>query len=427
MADDILTMRHRRRVIAVGSPKGGAGKTPTSLGMALAIARASRTDVVVVASGMTSSLPKRIGTTTTASVVDVIAALDRLDQPGTRIDDLVDFMHVQPDGVHVLTAHPDAKSGKEVTRAEFARLLRVLSTCYGVVIVDTGNSYADEMDAASYAAATSLVIPVTWSEDVVQEAVELVIHLHEIGLGHLVTAAVTVLTGKVPPDADPARVKHWRHTFERHTAALIEVPYDRHIDAGRQIRDRRLGAKTRASFDSISRHALSAPVHRNAPMHTTPFPVASGHLPLADDAEDLIPFDDAIVSAPLLVTPEGARRGDIEAPEESEIAPEPAPVAERTVEEWIAVEGASAHAKLLLDGSASVRLSAPGDERVVPIAASTLGAARGAVMRLVTDRAAAAGMPLPLTVDEPGAPDFVVWMHPDGSKSADPAQMGARR
>jgi MinD-like ATPase involved in chromosome partitioning or flagellar assembly len=318
--DDILTMRHRRKIIAVGSPKGGAGKTPTSLGMASATARASRTDVVVVASGMTSSLPKRIKTsTTTASVMDVIAALDHFDQPGTRIDDLADFTHIQPDGVHVLTAHPDATVGKQITRAQFARLLRVLSACYGVVIVDTGNSYADEMDSAAYAAATSLVIPVTWSEDVVQEAVELVIHLHEIGMGHLVNTAVTVLTGKIPPDADPARVKHWRDTFKRHTAALIEVPYDRHLDAGRQIRHQRLGVKTRAAFADISRHALGAPVHRHAPVPTRPL------AQMTAPSGDMTPLDDAEVMPKRVQAPPTDR---VETTPVSPVAAEPARVAE---------------------------------------------------------------------------------------------------
>lgn len=124
----------------------------------------------------------------------------------------------------------------EIGGQEYGRIHRVLHRWNDVIVVDTGNNPRAANFLSAIESADLLVIPVRWTADVVISAGRLIDQLRANGHGDLVSRAVTVVTGNTAPQPGQAgQVEQWRAWYAEQTAAVVEVPFDRHLAAGEEI------------------------------------------------------------------------------------------------------------------------------------------------------------------------------------------------
>ena len=241
----------RTKTVVVANPKGSAGKTPTTAMLAAAFGDIRGGGVVAWDNNETMgtlgqrTVPTRFHTT----VLDLLDNLENFERIDAKKGELSAFMRPQESGqFHVLASDEDPAQMIQIGEEEFSRIHTVLSRYYDVIVVDTGNNSRAENFVAAIEQADALVIPTRWSEDSVTRAGKLVDQLRASGHDDLVERAITVTTGPVATDATPEMLRGWRAWFADTTAAVVDVPQDKHIGAGGPIEHKNLGAATRRAY-----------------------------------------------------------------------------------------------------------------------------------------------------------------------------------
>lgn len=132
------------RTITVVSPKGGVGKTSIATNMAIGIAEAHPSDVVLV------DLDLQFGDV--ASALDLVPThtIEEALSPLAASDNLVvkTMLTVHPAGFYVMCGAESPAANDEVTGAQIIRLLTQLSTQFKFVIVDTAGGLTEPTLAA---------------------------------------------------------------------------------------------------------------------------------------------------------------------------------------------------------------------------------------------------------------------------------------
>lgn len=126
--------------IAIGSPKGGVGKTTCALLVADRLAASTGLRCLVVDAdpgrGTLGSLPPE-HLRCEHSLADLVGRLDRLDCAAA----LRPYVSLLPSGLHVLASHPIADAGSE----DYLALLAALDRFYEVVLLDLGAGVTDSL------------------------------------------------------------------------------------------------------------------------------------------------------------------------------------------------------------------------------------------------------------------------------------------
>ncbi|MGW6276127.1 AAA family ATPase [Kribbella sp. NPDC055071] len=227
------TAFRRPVTIVVANPKGGSGKTPTTLLLAGALGQARGGGVVAWDNNeLRGNMHLRTHDTNARSTVtDMLQAMAMLTQPDARLGDVAAYLRHQVAGQYdVLTSATTTYA--QIEAKDFDQIHRLLSRFYKVLVIDTGNNEGSSNWREAMKAADALVIPIKWKSLSCAAAVQMLEELDNQGpeAQRLIRRAVIAVSNG-PGDVNKEVEKQLRPYFESRAAAVIDIPTDMHIAA----------------------------------------------------------------------------------------------------------------------------------------------------------------------------------------------------
>ncbi len=227
------TAFRRPVTIVVANPKGGSGKTPTTLLLAGALGQARGGGVVAWDNNeLRGNMHLRTHDTNARSTVtDMLQAMAMLTQPDARLGDVAAYLRHQVSGQYdVLTSATTTYA--QIEASDFDQIHRLLSRFYKVLVIDTGNNEGSSNWREAMKAADALVIPIKWKSLSCAAAVQMLEELDNQGpeAQRLIRRAIIAVSNG-PGDINREVEKQLRPYFESRAAAVVDIPTDQHIAA----------------------------------------------------------------------------------------------------------------------------------------------------------------------------------------------------
>ncbi|TWD84313.1 MinD-like ATPase involved in chromosome partitioning or flagellar assembly [Kribbella amoyensis] len=227
------TAFRRPVTITVANPKGGSGKTPTTLLLAGALGQARGGGVVAWDNNeLRGNMHLRTHDTNARSTVtDMLQAMPMLTQPDARLGDVAAYLRHQVAGQYdVLTSATTTYA--QIEARDFDQIHRLLSRFYKVLVIDTGNNEGSSNWREAMKASDALVIPIKWKSLSCAAAVQMLEELDNQGpeAQRLIRRAVIAVSNG-PGDVNKEVEKQLRPYFESRAAAVVDIPTDQHIAA----------------------------------------------------------------------------------------------------------------------------------------------------------------------------------------------------
>jgi cellulose biosynthesis protein BcsQ len=253
--------------IVVADPRGGSGKTTTSLLLAGAFGTARGGGVLALENHelrgtMHLRTSAQSGATNIRDLIRTQRDTGGGGQEMLRLGDLSGFVRHQVAGQYDVLVSA-TKSGRALARDEFEDVHALVSRFYQLVIVDTANNESAENWRAAIEAADALVVPVKWRNDYSVPAIEMLEelqHSDDPRTVNLVRRAV-VIASHGQGDVDNRCRRHMMPYFAERTRAVIEISPDNHIAEGNVIQHDQLAPATRRQAERVAAevgHAIRA-------------------------------------------------------------------------------------------------------------------------------------------------------------------------
>jgi cellulose biosynthesis protein BcsQ len=250
--------------IVVADPRGGSGKTTTSLLLAGAFGTARGGGVLALENHeLRGTMHLRTGAPVGATNIrDLISAQQENEGVGqalVRLGDLSGFVRHQVAGQYDVLVSA-TKSGRSLKREEFEDVHALVSRFYQMIIVDTANNESAENWKAAIDKADALVVPVKWRNDYSVPAIEMLEELQNGGdervVGLVKRAVVVASHGQ--GDVDSRCRQHLMPYFAERTRAVIEIDPDPHIAEGNVIQHDQLSPATRRQAERVAAEVASS-------------------------------------------------------------------------------------------------------------------------------------------------------------------------
>lgn len=248
---DIQHSFSRPMTVVVVQPKGGAGKTPTTICLAAALGAHRGGYVVGWDDNETrGTLAVRVSNpdnqqATVWNLLSDLAAFERYD---ARVGDLSRYVRAQPDAhFDALVSDDNPGNMAQIGETEYKRLHTVLQRFYRMIIVDTGNNVRSSNWQAAVHSADQIVVVSTYQRDVGYSASWVLDHLAQSDRPELARNAVTILSAADPTTDKEVRDQLVPH-FQARTRAVCEIPYDTELAHGGPIRWAQLAPATRNAW-----------------------------------------------------------------------------------------------------------------------------------------------------------------------------------
>ncbi|HEY8300618.1 MAG TPA: hypothetical protein VIG48_01840 [Jatrophihabitans sp.] len=249
--NDIQRGFSRPMTVVVVQPKGGAGKTPTTICLSAAFGAYRGGYVVGWDDNETrGTLAVRVNNPDSqrATVWDLLSDLSAFERHDARVGDLSYYVRPQPDAhFDALVSDDNPGNMAQIGEDEFQRLHRVLQRFYRMIVIDTGNNVRSPNWQAAVNAADLVVVVSTYQRDVGYSGSWVLDHLAQTGRDDLAHNAVTVLTAADPSTDRSVRGQLTEH-FGARTRAVCEIPYDPELAHGGPIRWTQLAPETRNAW-----------------------------------------------------------------------------------------------------------------------------------------------------------------------------------
>jgi MinD-like ATPase involved in chromosome partitioning or flagellar assembly len=262
------TAFRRPVTITVANPKGGSGKTPTTLLLAGALGQARGGGVVAWDNNeLRGNMHLRTHDTNSRSTVtDLLQAMQMLTQPDARLGDVGAYLRHQIAGQYdVLTSATTTYA--QIEAKDFDQIHRLLSRFYKVLVIDTGNNEGSSNWREAMKASDVLVIPIKWKSLSCAAAVQMLEELNHQGpdAQRLIRRAVIAVSNG-PGDVNKDVEKQLRPYFESRAAAVVDIPTDPHIAAEGPLDHSALQPATRrAALELAAKVAEQITIALNVP------------------------------------------------------------------------------------------------------------------------------------------------------------------
>ncbi|MDT4943327.1 MAG: putative peptide zinc metalloprotease protein [Pseudonocardiales bacterium] len=236
-----------RRVVVM-SRKGGVGKTTITLalGSTYATLRGDRV-VAVDANPDAGNLAHRVSRPCARTITDLLDEMQLV----SSYADLRDYTAQAPESrLEVLASNDDPRIGSALDRNAYQRVIELLDHYYNLILLDTGTGILDSANQGLLAEADQLVVVLRPALDGARAAALTLDWLSEHGYGELVARAVVVINGvrrRTSVPIDPVD-----DHFARRCAHVVNVPWDRALEAGARTSLTALAPATRSALTEVA-------------------------------------------------------------------------------------------------------------------------------------------------------------------------------
>jgi MinD-like ATPase involved in chromosome partitioning or flagellar assembly len=255
----------RPMTVVVIQPKGGGGKTPTTICLSSAFGTYRGGYVVGWDDNETrGTLAVRVTNRDEqqTTVWDLLSDLSVFERFDARVGDLAHYVRPQAAHFDALVSDDNPGNMAQIGEDEYQRLHTVLQRFYRLIVVDTGNNVRSPNWQAAVNSADLVVVVSTYQRDVGYSASWVLDHLAQTGREELATNAITVLTAADPTIDRQVRTQLLEH-FERRTRAVTEIPYDEALAHGGPIRWDDLSSESRAAWTQAGAIVVDALVEQD--------------------------------------------------------------------------------------------------------------------------------------------------------------------
>ena len=239
------------RVLAFANPKGGVHKTTATVLAAATIGSVRGRGVLAWDDNeLRGTLGLRAGSARHARTIrHLVADLAEVESYNgyDLTDRLDDYLRHASDGSYdVLAGEESPRFAQRLDPHTVRRVLELLCRTHDVVCVDTGNNVESPNWQTVLQAADQLVVTTVPREDAAFTADWMLDLLVDMGMGDLVSNAVTLLSCSTP--GRPPLLEDLSRHFATRTRAVVVVPYDPILETGSSIEYPMLDAATRNAW-----------------------------------------------------------------------------------------------------------------------------------------------------------------------------------
>jgi putative peptide zinc metalloprotease protein len=252
VAERALIARAKGRVagcrsIAVISRKGGVGKTTTTLMLGHTFA-SLRGDRVVALDGNpdAGSLGYRVRRETVATVTNLLAD----EREIVRYADIRAYTNQAPTRLEVVASDDDPRITKALGEEDYRRAIGLLERHYNLICLDTGTGVLESATKGILQLADQIVVVMGPSLDSARTASSTLDWLNENGHAELVGSAVAVINAVRGEGL--VEVEKIEEHFAGRCRAVVQVPWDPHLDAGAETQVERLRPTTRRAYLEVA-------------------------------------------------------------------------------------------------------------------------------------------------------------------------------
>jgi MinD-like ATPase involved in chromosome partitioning or flagellar assembly len=230
--------------IALLSLKGGVGKTTitATLGATLASIRGDRV-VAVDANPDRGTLSQKVPLETPATVRHLLRDAEGIES----YSDVRSYTSQGPSRLEVLASESDPAVSEAFSSEDYARTLGVLERFYSVVLTDCGTGLMHSAMSAVLSNADTLVVISSGSVDGARSASATLDWLDAHGHQEMVRNSIAVINA-VRPRSGKVDMKKVVDHFSRRCRAVLQVPFDPHLEEGAEISLDRLKPETREAL-----------------------------------------------------------------------------------------------------------------------------------------------------------------------------------
>ncbi|MHA7651354.1 MinD/ParA family ATP-binding protein [Mycobacterium sp. ML4] len=241
LRDQIRTPLGGAHCIAVLNLKGGVGKTAVveSLGSTFANLRSDRVIAVDTDAG---DLAYRHGRRNNLSIAELLT-----DASVARYADVRAHTYMNSSGLEVLGPPDYAHSHWSISRQDFVKAYSILRSHYSLVLVDCPKTLKTGVMEAVLPESSALVVVTSTSIDALQKAQITLDWLRHNGYRKMLESTVLAVNHVERTSLSTLAAKELENLSAR-VGATVVLPFDRHVQQGKEIGLDRLSKKSRRAY-----------------------------------------------------------------------------------------------------------------------------------------------------------------------------------
>lgn len=234
--------------IALLSLKGGVGKTTitATLGATFASSRGDRV-IAVDANPDRGTLSQKVPLETPATVRHLLRDAEGIN----AYSDVRRYTSQGPSRLEVLASESDPAVSEAFSSDDYSKTLEVLERYYSLVLTDCGTGMLHSAMAAVLSHADVLIVVSSGSVDGARSASATLDWLDAHGHQEMVRNAIAVVNA-VRPRSGKVDLQKVTDHFARRCRAVLQVPFDPHLEEGAEISLERLKPQTREALIKLA-------------------------------------------------------------------------------------------------------------------------------------------------------------------------------